>query len=136
MKPCTICSFFTIAAALFLLTIASCTNAETEKKETESEKSMDTSGKIILTSKYIKGPAGKIFIDDGGQGGIPVLMIHSFGGNTGHWKEQLTHLRPGRRAIALDLRGHGQSDAPPGNDYHVQSLSNDIAAVADSLDLD
>jgi pimeloyl-ACP methyl ester carboxylesterase len=79
------------------------------------------------------GPAGTIHVDDGGAGGIPVVFVHSFGGSSAHWSVQLAHLRPSRRAVALDLRGHGRSAAPPGNDYAVESLAQDIAAVVDSL---
>jgi len=83
----------------------------------------------------LKGPAGRLYADDGGRGGMPVLFVHSFGGSTAHWQSQLSHLRRHRRAIAIDLRGHGRSDAPASGDYGVDSLSQDIAAVADQLQL-
>ena len=57
----------------------------------------------------IPGPAGLLHADDGGSGGVPVVFIHSYAGDTTHWTAQLAHLRKTRRAIALDLRGHGQS---------------------------
>jgi pimeloyl-ACP methyl ester carboxylesterase len=85
--------------------------------------------------RSVAGPVGALFVDDGGQGGTPVLFVHSFAGNTGHWQAQLSHLRPQRRALAMDWRGHGQSD-PPGNlDYSIPSLAEDIAAVVDALAL-
>lgn len=83
----------------------------------------------------INGPAGTIHIDDGGSGGIPVVFIHSFGGDVTHWQAQLAHLRTTRRAIALDLRAHGQSAVPANGDYSVKAFSQDIAAVIDSLAL-
>jgi pimeloyl-ACP methyl ester carboxylesterase len=64
-----------------------------------------------------------------------VLLVHSFAGSTAHWKAQLAHLRRRRRALAMDLRGHGHSDAPPSGDYSVPALAEDIAAVADGLEL-
>jgi pimeloyl-ACP methyl ester carboxylesterase len=79
------------------------------------------------------GPAGRLHVDNGGKGGIPVVFVHSFGGSTAHWSAQLAHLRPTRRAVAIDLRGHGQSDPPADGDYAVESLAGDIAAVADGL---
>jgi len=84
----------------------------------------------------IKGPAGSLYINDGGTGGITVLFTHSFGGDNQHWKNQLEHLRKTRRAIAFDFRGHGKSDAPVDNDYSAEAMAQDIAAVADSLELD
>lgn len=84
----------------------------------------------------ITGPAGELYVDDAGSGsGVPILFVHSFAGNCDHWKAQLAHLRPRRRAVAMDLRGHGHSDEPSGGDYGVPSLGEDIAAVADALEL-
>ncbi len=83
----------------------------------------------------ISGPAGFLHIDDGGTGGIPVVFVHSFAGSTAHWAAQLAHLRKTRRGVALDLRSHGQSASPTRDDYGVESLAEDIAAVADGLKL-
>jgi len=95
----------------------------------------------ILTQKrhrsMVAGPAGQLAVDDGGSGdALPVLFVHSYAGSTTHWDAALMHLRHGRRAVALDLRGHGLSDAPADSDYAVTGLAEDVAAVADSLQLD
>jgi pimeloyl-ACP methyl ester carboxylesterase len=84
----------------------------------------------------VQGSAGPLHIDDGGSGGLPVVFVHSYAGSTTHWEAQLAHLRAGRRAIALDLRGHGQSATPADGDYGVAALARDIGAVVDSLGLD
>ena len=85
----------------------------------------------------VKGPAGNLYINDGGSGEkLPVIFLHSFAGSSLDWKSQLDYLRKERRAIAFDLRGHGRSDAPSDNNFSVVSLANDLAAVADSLGLD
>lgn len=89
------------------------------------------------SSSRIRGEEGFIHIDDGGEGGIPVLFAHSFAGSTVHWKKQLDHLRKTRRAIAFDFRGHGQSEVPNEKDvFKIEQLAEDISAVADSLRLD
>jgi pimeloyl-ACP methyl ester carboxylesterase len=84
---------------------------------------------------HVKGPEGRLHVDDGGQGGVPVVFVHSFAGTSAHWAAQLAHLRPTRRAVAFDLRGHGQSDAPHSGSYAVASLADDIGAVVDGLGL-
>ena len=84
----------------------------------------------------IPGPAGLLYADDGGSGGVPVVFIHSYAGDTTHWTAQLAHLRKTRRAIALDLRGHGQSQPPADLDYSIDGLVADVAAVADALKLE
>ena len=84
----------------------------------------------------ITGPAGELYVDDAGSGsGVPMLFVHSYAGSSAHWGAQLAHVRPRRRAVAIDVRGHGHSDAPPEGDYRVPSLGDDIAAVADALEL-
>jgi len=96
---------------------------------------VDTS---ILGHKQInkvKGEAGFLYIDDGGSGNLPVVFLHSFGGDISHWKSQLDHLRTSRRAIAFDFRGHGKSDSSSTYSYTAEALAGDIAAVVDSLDL-
>ncbi len=75
-----------------------------------------------------------IFIDDGGAGELPIVFIHSLAGNTQQWAAQLGHLRKTQRAIALDLRGHGQSQ-PTANDYAIDSLAEDVHAVVNQLGL-
>jgi pimeloyl-ACP methyl ester carboxylesterase len=89
-----------------------------------------------LPPSMVQGPAGLIFVDDGGTAAPAVVFIHSFAGSSGHWAAQLEHLRPARRALALDLRGHGRSAAPPGTDaYGVEALKGDLEAVVQQRDL-
>jgi pimeloyl-ACP methyl ester carboxylesterase len=83
----------------------------------------------------IAGPAGMLAIDDGGTGGLPVVFVHSYAGSKSHWKAQLAHLRPSRRAVGFDLRGHGESSPPANNVYASEALAADIAAVVDALGL-
>lgn len=84
----------------------------------------------------ITGPAGELYVDDAGSGsGVPMLFVHSYAGTHAHWAAQLSHVRPRRRAVAMDMRGHGQSDRPPDGDYSVPSLAADIGAVADAMEM-
>lgn len=95
-----------------------------------------TQSNTTQVRQSIAGPAGPLHVDDGGEGaGVPVVFVHSFGGSTAHWPAQLAHLRKSRRAVAVDLRGHGLSARPADNNYAIDSLAADIAAVVDALDL-
>ena len=84
----------------------------------------------------VAGPAGELAVDDGGSGGLPVVFVHGLGGAAGQWWAQLEHLRPERRALALELRGHGGSDPASNGDYGIAALADDVEAVADDLGLD
>ena len=93
-----------------------------------------------MRNQEVPGLAGPLGVYDGGRGGVPVVFVHAFGGSASHWSAQLEHLRPERRAIAFDLRGHGRSHAPRDrdyaiDDYAIDSFAEDIGVVADCLDL-
>ena len=85
--------------------------------------------------RALDGPAGALYVNDGGDGGLPVVFLHSFGGDSSHWASQLDHLRHHRRALALDLRGHGKSARPKDADYSVDAFVRDLEAVATELKL-
>ncbi len=66
----------------------------------------------------------------------PVLLLHG-GGQTRHaWSGTGEVLaRHGWHAIAMDLRGHGDSEWAPDGDYRHRAFAADTAAVADAFDL-
>jgi pimeloyl-ACP methyl ester carboxylesterase len=85
-----------------------------------------------LVEKNANMTPGGLFIDDGGARGTPVLFVHGAAGSTGQWAAQLAHLRErGRRALAVDLRGHGRSRRPADGDYSIAALADDVLAAAD-----
>ena len=88
------------------------------------------------TPATVEGPAGHLHVDDGGRGGLAVLFLHSFAGTAAQWAAQLAHLRPSRRAIAFDFRGHGASEDPTNRDYTVRALAADVDAVVCGLGLE
>ena len=86
-------------------------------------------------TKRIAGPAGKLAVDDGGSGPA-VVFLHSLAGNAGQWAAQLEHVRATRRAVAVDLRGHGRSEPPADGEYRIGGQVADVAVVVDALGLD
>jgi pimeloyl-ACP methyl ester carboxylesterase len=86
--------------------------------------------------RSIPGPAGAIYVDDGGDGGIPVILLHSFGGDSSHCATTLDMLRHHRRALAIDLRGHGKSAKPRDLDYSLAAFVRDVELVAKQLKLE
>ena len=90
----------------------------------------------LVGEQSIDGPSGAIYVNDGGgKEGIPVVLLHSFGGDSSHWSSQLDHLRHERRALAIDLRGHGKSAAPRDGDYSVEGFAKDVETVVEKLGL-
>lgn len=88
------------------------------------------------TPLEVPGPAGTLHVEDGGIDGLPVLFVHGLGGRASQWHEQLSHLRPRTRALALDLRGHGRSTVPPDGSCAIGDFAADVNAVADELGLE
>jgi pimeloyl-ACP methyl ester carboxylesterase len=65
--------------------------------------------------------------------GPPLLFAHATGFHARCWDQVIREL-PGRRAIAIDFRGHGRSDKPE-PPYHWNWFSRDVAGVAEQLNL-
>ncbi len=84
----------------------------------------------------LPGPVGALYVDDDGVGGPPLVFLHAFAGSGEHWRAQLDHFRTSRRAIALDFRNHGRSQATDLlDDLTVDRLADDVAAVVNKLGL-
>ena len=112
-----------VSATLVGIALASCTQLMGAPEPADGPRS-------------IPGKAGAIYINDGGDGGIPVILLHSFGGDSGHWATQLDHLRHHRRALAIDLRGHGKSGRPKDLDYSLPAFVGDLELVVKELKLE
>jgi pimeloyl-ACP methyl ester carboxylesterase len=58
---------------------------------------------------------------EGAEKDPPILLIHGFGANIGHFRHQFHDLvRAGYRVYAIDLLGFGASDKPGHVDYSIQ----------------
>ena len=69
------------------------------------------------------------------SGALPIVFVHGMVGHTGFWNAALAACADRRRAVALDLRGHGNSSAPNNGDYSVEGCADDVLAVLDALGL-
>ena len=70
-----------------------------------------------------------------GNAGRPVLILsHSIGTDHAMWGLQVENLLPYFQVLRYDTRGHGASEATPG-EYSVEMLGNDILALTDTLEI-
>lgn len=83
-----------------------------------------------MTSSILVEGVRIAFADHGT--GTPVVFLHGFPLNRRMWAPQVEALASFMRVIAIDLRGHGESDAPLWR-YHVEQFADDVAAVLDHL---
>ncbi len=66
--------------------------------------------------------------------GPPLLFLHGLGSSTRDWAAQVDCFAPDYQVITVDVRGHGQSDKPPGP-YSVSLLAADIAGLLKALQI-
>lgn len=65
-----------------------------------------------------------------------LVFIHGAGGQAAQWDHQLRHFRATHRVIAADLRGHGQSGAPPGAAYSLDEFLWDFTQSLTLLEVE
>ena len=71
---------------------------------------------------------------DGPESAPIVTMSHSLAANLDMWEWQMPALA-GYRVLRYDTRGHGGSDAPPG-EYTLELLAGDLFALLDALGIE
>ena len=72
--------------------------------------------------------------DQAGAGDPPLVFVHGLGCHRGFWTAQLTHFAASHRVLAVDLRGHGDSDAPRQR-YTIAAFADDLAWMCAELDV-
>lgn len=63
-----------------------------------------------------------------------ILLVHGLGQTSWAWAPVARRLCGSRRVVAMDLRGHGLSDAPT-HGYDQATLADDVVAVAEGANL-
>jgi pimeloyl-ACP methyl ester carboxylesterase len=89
-----------------------------------------TNGRLQLATGIATG-----YTEDGDPDGRPaLLLLHAWAESRYSFARLVPLLPPWLRTIAVDLRGHGDADKPPGG-YGLPSLAADVLAAMDRLDL-
>jgi pimeloyl-ACP methyl ester carboxylesterase len=88
--------------------------------------------------RFDNGPVEIAYLDEGE--GDPIVLVHGFASNKeANWVHPgwvTTLARAGRRVIALDNRGHGESGKLYDPDaYHTTMMADDVRALMDHLGL-
>jgi pimeloyl-ACP methyl ester carboxylesterase len=86
------------------------------------------------------GPAGYVVVSDTGDrihfldwdgSAMPgIVLVHGLSSTAWSWAPIARRVAGMRRTVAMDLRGHGLSDAPTGR-YEPATLAADVIAVAE-----
>lgn len=90
---------------------------------------------VSVNSQLLGLKEVKVYIEDTGGNGHPVVLIHGWPLSSASWKEQIPVLQEsGYRVISYDRRGFGQSDKPK-TGYDYDTLADDLAGLIEELDL-
>lgn len=74
------------------------------------------------------------YLDRGAAGSPGVLLLHGFNQTCHSWDEFAPRLAAdGFRVVAMDQRGHGDSDPARDGDYGREAMADDVARLADAL---
>ncbi len=83
---------------------------------------------------FVAGADGnRIHLADWGGDGAPLLLLHGMGANTHWWDSVVPLLASDRRVLAMDLRGHGESDWLEPPRYSIEHYAEDVEAVRAAL---
>ncbi|MGE5596965.1 MAG: alpha/beta fold hydrolase [Hyphomicrobiales bacterium] len=74
------------------------------------------------------------YLDWGTEGKPPLVLLHGFSSQAHYWDGFSVRMRDDCRVIAVDQRGHGDSDWSA--DYGPDAMPNDLLALADHLGLE
>ena len=92
-----------------------------------------------MNTQQIAGGGGTRLhvVDTGNPKGRPILFIHGFAQCWRAWSRQLdSDLTIDHRLVALDVRGHGQSEKPADAYADSKLWADDVHAVIETLRLD
>lgn len=91
----------------------------------------------ILTNRAMRGSDGLMLSVDvaGPASGMPVLLAHGGGQTKRAWRKTAEVLAAaGYHTMAVDLRGHGESQWASVDGYDVGHMAADLLAIVDTLD--
>ncbi len=79
-------------------------------------------------SQYAKLDGARVHYKSYGKGRDALVLVHGWGCNLNHWRDQVPDFAKRNRVLTLDLPGHGQSDKPQVA-YTMDLFANAIDAV-------
>ena len=69
-----------------------------------------------------------------GERGDPLVLVHGATGDVTDWRFQVAEFAPTHRVLAMDLRGHGRSQAPADRAaYTIDRMARDVEELIDHV---
>lgn len=116
------------------LCLVSCSTAEAITTSDDApEVTPEVMGDGVL-ERFVQANGVRLRVSERGEGPA-VMLLHGFPELALSWRSQLRGLaEAGYRAIAPDMRGYGESEAPASIDaYDMVTIASDVVGVLDAL---
>ena len=81
---------------------------------------------------YLNRDGVRLFYEQAGSGDEMMLFVHGWCCNHTYFAPQFEHFADRYRVVSVDLRGHGQSDAPE-QQYTIRGFADDVAWMCEAL---
>ena len=121
-----------LLAALSASGCVSLTPYEEVRAEVPPENLIQAAGQTV----YVEDRAPRPGVDGAAGDAETVVFLHGFGASSYSWREVVEGL-PGYRTVALDLRGFGYTERPPGIEPYTRDGQIDLVlAVMDELGIE
>lgn len=96
-----------------------------------TRKEIDSSRRLVAVSDP---PVRLSVVDLGPRQAPAALFLHGGAGHLLQWHNQLSHFSERLRVVSYDMRGHGESEAPPSH-YSFEETVADLESLVEGLDL-
>ena len=73
--------------------------------------------------------------EEAGSGDSSIVMVHGAFADRTSYSEQFDHFAQRHRVIAVDLRGHGESDSPD-EEYSIEGFAGDVVWMCEQLQVE
>jgi esterase len=97
---------------------------------------LDPARASLPQSRHLVVDGFRLHVLDWGGAGHPLLFLHGGALSAHSWDLVCLALRDRFRCVAVDQRGHGDSEWSPGLDYATDAYVRDIAGLIDRLELE
>jgi pimeloyl-ACP methyl ester carboxylesterase len=98
--------------------------------ETKAQEAVAPNGHFVT----VKGL--KLYYEETGKG-MPLVLLHNFGGTASQWEPFIPEFSKYYRVIAVDMPGHGRSDYMDTTDIYLHKKAAEyIIGLLDSLNID
>jgi haloalkane dehalogenase len=90
-----------------------------------------------FTEHRVQRDQGNLYVREFPGSGLAFVVLHGFPDNSHIYDDLIPHLvSAGRRTVAFDFLGFGESDKPEGALYSFEQQLGDLEAVVDALGLE